>query len=218
MTATAGGPFLELIGERAAAALELDAVQRRWPDGSVIFHEGDRADRVLLVLEGRVKLVATERNGTGAVLAVRGAGELVGELAAVDGAPRSATALAMGAVSCAVVPAERFRAVLEAEPAAAMALVRILAGRLREAEGRRAEHGALDSVQRLARRLVELAGDGTMIEGLNQEDLAALIGSSRESVAKALQTLRNAGLVRTGRRSIEVLDPAGLARRAVTVP
>jgi CRP/FNR family cyclic AMP-dependent transcriptional regulator len=214
VTSLARGPFLDSVGERAVAALRLDEVIRRWPAGSILFHEGDRADRVLLVREGRVKLVATEANGTETVLAVRGPGELLGEVAAVDGRPRSATAVAVDAVACSVVPAERFREVLETEPGAAMALLQVVAARLREAEGRRAEHGALDTVQRLGRRLLELAGTGTTVSGLNQDDLAALIGGSRESVAKALQALRSAGLVRTGRRSIELLDPDGLRRRS----
>jgi len=216
---TAGaGPFLDLIGERAAAALVEGAVVRRWPSGSVLFHEGDRADRVLLVQSGRVKLVATEVNGTETVLAVRSPGELVGEIAAIDDRPRSATAVAMGAVSCLVVPATQFRAVVQASSDAAMALLRVFAFRLREAEGRRAEYGALDATARLARRLLELAGSDAgapaTITGLSQDDLAALIGSSREAVAKSLATLRTAGLVNTGRRSIELLDVVGLRRRA----
>jgi CRP-like cAMP-binding protein len=211
---TGGGPFLDAIGERAAAALELDQVTRRWPAGSVLFHEGDRADRVFVLRKGRVKVVATEANGTETVLAVRTAGDLVGELAAIDGRPRSATAIALGDVACAVVGAERFRVVLHDEPEAAMALLKLLAERLREAEGRRAEHGAIDAPQRLARRLLELAGDGAAVEGLNQDDLAALIGASRESVAKALQSLRSEGLVRTRRRAIDILDRDALRRLA----
>ena len=161
-----------------------------------------------------MKLVATEANGTEAVLAVRAPGDLVGELAAIDGHPRSATAIALGDVACAVVDAERFRAVLHDEPKAAMALLKLLAERLREAEGRRAEHGALDARQRLARRLLELAGDRTVVDELNQDDLAALIGASRESVAKALQSLRTEGLVRTRRRAIDILDRDALQRLA----
>jgi CRP/FNR family cyclic AMP-dependent transcriptional regulator len=210
----AGDPFLDSIGERAAVALGLDEVTRRWPPGSILFHEGDRADRVFVVRAGRVKLVVTEANGTETVLAVRSPGDLVGEQAAVDGRPRSASAIALDEVTCSVVPAERFHSVLEQDPAAAMALVRLLSERLREAEHRRAEHGALDAVQRLSRRLLELAGEGDTVAGLNQDDLAALIGASRESVAKALQSLRSAGLVKTGRRTIEVLDHDGLRRRS----
>lgn len=211
---TGGGPFLDAVGERAAAALKLDQVTRRWPAGSVLFHEGDRADRVFVLREGRVKLVATEANGTETVLAVRTRGDLVGELAAIDGRPRSATAIALGDVACAVVDAERFRAVLHDEPKAAMALLKLLAERLREAEGRRAEHGALDALQRLARRLLELAGDRIVVEGLSHDDLAALIGASRESVAKALQSLRANGLVRTRRRAIEIVDRDALRKLA----
>jgi CRP-like cAMP-binding protein len=207
-------PFLEAIGERAAAALRGVGVTRRWPDGSVIFHEGDRADRVLVIETGRVKFVATEANGTETVLAVRGPGDLVGEVSAVDDGPRSATAIALGGVTCLAVGIAAFRTVVADHRPASDALLRTLAARLREAEGRRAEYAALDTVQRLARRLLELAGDGTTVERLTHEDLAALIGASRESVAKALQVLRGAGLVRTGRREIEILDPDVLAARS----
>lgn len=213
MTASAR-PFLEAIGERAAAALRAASVTRRWPDGSVLFHEGDRSDRILLIEKGRVKFVATEVNGTETVLAVRGRGDLVGEVSAVDGGPRSATAVAVGEVTCLAVSTAAFRAVVAEHHSASDALLRTLAGRLREAEGRRAEYAALDTVQRLARRLLELAGDGTTIEELTHDDLAALIGASRESIAKALQSLRSAGLVRTGRRAIEILDHDGLVSRA----
>jgi CRP/FNR family transcriptional regulator, cyclic AMP receptor protein len=213
--------FLDSLGERAAAALIAESVDRSWPAGSVLFHEGDRADRVLFVVEGRLKLVATERNGSTSLLALRGPGDVIGELAALDerAGARLAAAIAVGPVRCRVVTAERFRTVVSGDAAAAMALARLLAGRLREAEGRRAEHGALGVEARLARRLLDLVDPGSgLVEGLNQDDLGALVGASREAVSKALQSLRAAGLVRTGRRSIEVLDPTALSHRAVTDP
>ena len=208
------GPFLDAIDDRAAAELEAAGVTRRWPAGSVVFHEGDHPDRVLVVREGRVKLVASEANGTEAVLAVRSPGELVGELAAVDGHSRSATAVAMDEVTCTAVPADRFRDLVDTNVSVASALVQVLAARLREADVRRVEFGALDATQRLARRLLELAADGSTVRGLNQEDLASLIGASRESVAKSLGDLRRAGLVRTGRLAIELVDVDGLRKRA----
>ena len=216
---TPGGSFLDALGERAASQLMAESVDRRWPSGSVLFHEGDRADRVLFVAEGRVKLEVTETNGATSLLAVRGPGEVIGELAAVDATTRLAAAVAFGGpVRCTVVPASAFRAVVEGDATAAMALVRLLAARLREAEGRRAEHGALGVEQRLARRLLDLVDADGRVQGLGQDELAGLVGASREAVAKALQALRAAGVVATGRRSIEVLDPGALARRAVTLP
>jgi CRP/FNR family cyclic AMP-dependent transcriptional regulator len=212
------GPFLDAIGERAASRLLAESVDRRWPSGSVLFHEGDRADRVLFVVEGRVKLEVTETNGTTSLLALRGPGDVIGELAAVDATTRLAAAVAFGGpVRCTVVPASTFRDVVEGDTTAAMALVRLLAGRLREAEGRRAEHGALGVEQRLARRLLDLVDADGRVDGLGQDELAGLVGASREAVAKALQGLRAAGVVATGRRSIEVLDVAALGRRAVTL-
>jgi len=218
-----GRPFLDLIGERAAGALVHGAVIRRWPAGAVLFHEGDRSDRVLIVRSGRIKLTVTAANGTETVLAIRGEGELVGELSAIDGEPRVAAAVALGDVACAVVEVDRFVEVLQGEPDVALVLLRVLTARLREAEGRRTEAASLDTVQRLARRLSELADSdgvatdgGVVVRGLNQEELGALVGASRESVSKALQALRNEGLVRTARRSVVVTDRQGLRRRGGT--
>jgi CRP-like cAMP-binding protein len=225
VTAREPGSFLESLGARASAALLAESVDRRWPAGSVLFHEGDRADRVFFVVEGRVKLVVTERNGATSLLALRGPGDVIGELAALSvddsrASRRLAAAVALGRpVRCRVVPVELFQSVLSTDAAAAMGLARLLADRLREAEGRRAEHGALAVEARVARRLLDLADPVSgLVEGLNQDDLGALVGASREAVSKALQSLRAAGLVRTGRRSIEVADAAGLARRAVISP
>lgn len=211
---SSSGPFFDRIAERAARELESSGVVRRWPDGSVLFHAGDSSDRVLVVRQGRVKLVATEQNGTETLLAVRGPGSLLGELSAIDGLPRSATATAVGPVACLAIPTERFRAVLADEPSVAMALLEVVTHRLREAEGRRAEYGALGTVERLARRLLELAGESAVVDGWNQDDLAALIGASREAVAKALQSLRTSGVVRTGRRVIEIVDADALRAAA----
>jgi CRP-like cAMP-binding protein len=197
--------------------------QRRYRAGATLFLEGDLSDWVALVTDGRVKVSAATTEGKEVVLAVCGPGELLGELSAIDASPRSATATAIDAVHAQVVTGEKFRAFLAESPRASLAFLRSLSGRLRDADRRRVEFVALDSVGRVATRVMEMAerygvvmADGTTRVDipLSQEELAGLTGASREAVGKALQLFRQRGWIRTGRRTITILDVEGIRSRA----
>jgi CRP-like cAMP-binding protein len=141
---------------------------------------------------------------------VLGPGDLLGDLAGIDGEPRSATATALETVEASVLPADGFTEFLTANPAAAVELLRSVTRRLRAADRRRAEFGSMDVVSRLARLLLELrdryGGGSTIGIALTQEELAGWTGASREAVVKALRVLRERGLIETGRRQIRILD------------
>lgn len=196
--------------------------RRRWPAGASIYLEGERSSTVVIVVTGRVKVFSLTEQGEEVVLAVRGPGALLGELSAVDGAPRSASVAALEPVEALVVPVPVFVEFLRAHASAAMVLLRLVTSRLRDADRKRVEFGAFDIPARVAGRLVELAerfgepdGDGVRIAvPLSQDELAGWVGASREAVAKALRVLRDRGLVTTGRRTMTVLDLDGLRRRA----
>ena len=121
---------------------------------------------------------------------------------------------------CRVVRAEDFREILASRPAISLGLLRMVSARLRASDRRLVEYGAYDTVRRLARLLAEMAGaDGREPErgrvhvlrtGLTQDDLAGMVGASRESVARGLATLRSLGLVSTGRGRVDVRDLPGL--------
>jgi CRP-like cAMP-binding protein len=218
--APAGGGFLERLEPTTRAELERAGTFRRYPRRAVLFVEGDPGTFVVLILEGRAKVVATTPDGTEVVLSIRGPGDLVGELAAIDveGAPRMASVIALEPIACRVLTTSEFVDVLESHPDAAMALLRTVAARMRDSERRRVEFGAYDTARRLAGLLVELSGtdgrataEGIHVEmPLSQQELAGLVGCSRESVARALIALRARGLVATGRRSLIVRDLDGL--------
>ena len=190
--------------------------------GAVLFAEGDRADRVVVVRAGRVKVTRATEGGREVVLGVRGAGEVLGELSAVDGGVCSATASALEPVEAVVVTASAFRTYLAEQPAAAYRLLEVVVHRLREADRVRLEFGGLDTTARVASRLCELAREsGEPVAGgieialaLSQDELAGWVGASREAVAKSLRQLRAAGCIETGRRRIVVLDLAALDRLA----
>ena len=110
-----------------------------------MFCEGDRSDFVVVIVEGRVKVLVTTAEGGEAVLGVRGPGALVGELAAFDRGPRVATAVALEPLTVRLLSADEFRAFVADEPGAGLQLVGMLIGRLREADRRRAEFGTYDA-------------------------------------------------------------------------
>jgi CRP/FNR family cyclic AMP-dependent transcriptional regulator len=217
-----GGGWFAQLPAAERAALHAEGAAHHYRTGATLFHEGDPSDWVLLVTRGRVKVASVTADGRDVVLAVRGPGELVGELSALDGLPRSAAATALDEVDARVVTADRFRAFLAAHPQASLGLLCAVCGRLRDADRRRVEFVALDATGRVARRLAELAGQFG-VPGANgslridvpitQEDLAGWTGSSREAIGKALSALRARGGVATSRRSITVLDLERLRSR-----
>ena len=182
----------------------------------MLFREGDRSDWVGYLLKGSVKASTFGRDGTETVHNVLGPGDLLGDLAGIDGEPRSATATALETVEASVVPADGFTEFLTANPAAAVELLRSVTRRLRAADRRRAEFGSMDVVSRLARLLLELrdryGGGSTIGIALTQEELAGWTGASREAVVKALRVLRERGLIETARRQITILDAEELQR------
>jgi CRP-like cAMP-binding protein len=202
-------------------ALRREGRSVRFRPGHVLCIEGDRADRVLLIERGRVLLTCTSPSGRDVVLGVIGPGDIVGELSAFDGEPRSATAMALDEVEAVVAPASALTHAL-ADVAAAHELIRVLAARLREGDRKRLEFAALDTLGRVAWRLLELserfghaAPDGIAVElPLSQEQLASWCGASREATVKALRTLRSLHSITTARKSVVIHDAGALRRQA----
>jgi CRP/FNR family transcriptional regulator, cyclic AMP receptor protein len=214
--------WLDGLPAHDAEALRALGAERRYGAGVVLFHYGDEPGSLLVLLEGRVKYCLPGPHGRELIFGFAGPGELVGEVAAIDGAPRSASVETVDALRALVVPRSAFERFLETHPAATLSLLRSLARRLRLADAQRLEFAAYDVVGRVARRLVKLCEDhGESVDGgllitlpLSQDELAAWTASSREAVAKALQLLRRLGWVETHRRRILVRDLAALREYA----
>ena len=186
-----------------------------------IFGEGDDSDHIAIIVAGVVKITASTSNGREALLGLRGRGEIVGELAALYGSPRSATVRALDTVTARLVAASAFRQSLRQHPDALFAVLEAVIARLRESDRRRLEFAGFDVLERVCVLLAELARThGAQAEGgavviglpLSQEEIAGATGASREAVAKALRLLRGRGLVTTSRQKIVVLDLAALMR------
>jgi CRP/FNR family transcriptional regulator, cyclic AMP receptor protein len=214
--------FLGALSPEQVRSLRSRAVPRSFRKGQAVFHEGGSSDRVVVLVKGRVKVSTTTAEGKEIVLAFRGPGDLLGELSAIDGQPRSASVEAIERVEALAVAAPDFRAFLVDHPELGLMLLEMLGRRLRDADRKRVEYGAHDTVGRVAARLLELAEEygeedpkGIRIGlPISQEELAGWTGASREAVSRALQTLRSAGWVVTERRRITVCDPEALRRRS----
>ena len=218
----ADGVFADALESGELDDLAAVGHRRHYGANTTLFHEGDDAGPVMVLLSGRVKAVALNAGGREAIVAIRGPGDLLGELSAIDGAPRSVTVTTLEPVEALVVAGSAFTAYLERRPRVALVMLRMVVARLRSADARHADLATHDVVGRVATRLVELSerygieADGRIeVElPLSQEEIASWAGASREAVSKALHVLRTLGIVETGRRRISVLDPEALRRHA----
>lgn len=231
------GSFLAELTPAERGDLESRGRVRDFARGDTLFVEGDRSSWVAVLLSGRVKAFSYREHGGEALLAVRGPGALLGEVAAIDGLPRSATVAALEPARALAVTAEEFMAFLQAHGRVSIIIMRMLCQRWRDADRKRVEFGMFDATGRVAQRLVELAERfGQPYEGragaagqrggqsggqsvritlnLSQEELAGWVGASREAVSKALRTLRRHGWIETGRRRLIVHDLQALRRHA----
>jgi len=208
--------FLGRLDAEDAQALMDRSRRRRLPSGSLLFLEGDDAHTVLFLLEGQAKILITSGAGREVVLDVLGPGEIVGELSAIDGLPRSATATALSSVEIASIRTADFQALIEARASIARQLLVLVAVRLRSTSRRQFELASSDALARVCGRLAHLAVDGRveLRVPMSQSDLAAWAGLSREAVVKALRTLRTLGWIESRNRDIVLLDVEAIRLRA----
>lgn len=223
----ASRPIVDALGSvQFFAGLDADALgrvaagmrSRKFRRGEVIFHVGDPGDALFIIVSGEVKISLPSETGEEAILVRLGPGDVFGELALLDGAPRSATATALSAAETVVLPRDRFRELIATEPAVRDALLAALASELRRLTTHVEELHFLDITGRLAACLVRLANDGTTLPGgairlrtsLTQGDLASMVGSTRQSVNKLLGQFAGDGFLRLERDAIVVTDIEGL--------
>jgi CRP/FNR family transcriptional regulator, cyclic AMP receptor protein len=195
------------------------AVPRTFPAGTRVFHEGDSSDACYIVRDGSFRVTREHSDGRAITLATLGPGEIFGELAMLDGDTRSASAESITDGTLLALPANDVRSLLGRNPEIALKLVAGLVRRLRAANMRLSRQSFQTVPSRVAGILAQLSregqdsgpdGDGELQEvtiRMNQTDLAQLAGTSRESVSRFLAELERAGVVRSGRGRVTVLQP-----------
>ena len=215
-------PLFSALDDEAASALRASMTQTRIRRGEVLFREGDSGDRLFVVSDGKVKLGRTSSDGRENLLAILGPGQMFGELSLFDPGPRSATVTAVTDVTMLVLSHDEMVRWLSGRPEVARGLLSQLAGRLRRANDVVADLVFSDVPGRVAKALLELsarfgrtADDGVHVHhDLTQEELAQLVGASRETVNKALADFAQRGWLRLEPRSVVLLDVERLRRRA----
>ena len=215
-------PLFSALDAEAAAALRASMAEMRVQRGGIIFAEGEAGERMYVVLDGKVKLGQTSPDGRESLLAVLGPGEVFGELSLFDPGPRTATATAVTDTVVVGLGHADLRPWLTGRPEVAESLLQALAQRLRRTNEALADLVFSDVPGRVAKQLLDLADkfgqpgpDGVLVHhDLTQEELAQLVGASRETVNKALADFTQRGWVEVDQRQVLLIDMERLARRA----
>lgn len=213
-------PLLARLGEQDLRDFASRGSVRTYRAGSVIFREGDPGDALYVVVEGNVRIALLSPQGEEATVAMLGPGEFVGDLALLDGLPRSASAIASEPTKALVVTRDDFTEWLSRKPKAALALLETLSLRVRRTDEVLTDLSFLDLPQRLTKRLLELATanpdtrtksePGQPRVRITQAELASMLGVSRESVNKQLNAFARRGWLKLGRGAVTLLDPEAL--------
>lgn len=215
--------FWGLLTDREQAGLLELGSTVDFPPGAILCNEGDPAEHLYVLTAGWVKVLSVTSAGHELVLALRGHGDIVGELAGEATGYRTATVQAIDLVHALTVQHDRFSAFLDSHPGASHAYRRVVTQRWTDSAAMLRRRSATNGSQRLAALLIDLAGQhGSVTDGgsdvvfmpLSQEELASLAGTSRATVTRALSNWRSRGIIRTGQKRFTIADLASLRQIA----
>jgi len=217
-----GHRFWDLLPPEERRALRSLGRDREYPPGTNLCVEGDPATQVFILLDGWVKILSDSEDGHQSILALRGAGDIVGETSGETTGRRNATMQAMVTVRALIVGYDRFSSFLDTHREGSHAYRHVMAHRWSDSDAMLRRRAVTSGAQRLAGLLIGLAERldgqaGVVVDialPLTQDELASLAGTSRATVARALNGWRKRGLIRTGQRRITLTDMPGLRKVA----
>jgi len=215
-------PLFEALDDDSAAALRAGITIVELARGDRLFEEGASGDQLYVILDGKIKLTRAAADGRENLLSVLGPGEMFGELSLFDPRPRTASATAVTDSRLAALAHDDLRSWLTGRPDVALHLLQALARRLRRANDVMADLVFTDVPGRVAKALLDLADrfgtvqeDGLQVNhDLTQEELAQLVGASRETVNKALADFAARGWLQLAAKSVLLIEPERLRRRS----
>ena len=192
-------PLFQGLGDDRLALIAQHAMMRRVPRGQAVVHAGDRADYVYFVLTGTLKVLVSDEDGREVILTMLGQGELFGEMGMFDEQPRSASVVAVSAVDLVMIAKNDFRRMMQDNFEIAWRIMCNLSERLRNADRKIESLALMDVYGRVARLLLEMAetvdGQQVVVRKISKQDIAKMIGASREMVSRVMKDLGVQGLI-----------------------
>jgi CRP/FNR family cyclic AMP-dependent transcriptional regulator len=208
----AANPFFASLGQEAIEAVAVLCMSRHLDRAEVLFLKGDAGDALYAVRRGQIRIATGTSSGRRLTLNLLGSGDVFGEVALLDGRPRTADALAVEPTDLYMIHRRDFLDLLLKRPSVAIRIIEFLCERIRWMSAQMEERALLPLETRLAYRLVALTEDYGADLHVSQEELAIFVGATRESVNRQLQTWRRQGLVELSRNRIRVLHPPRLCK------
>jgi CRP-like cAMP-binding protein len=214
-------PLFSALSDEEAASLRSSMTLVKVTKGHTLFKEGEEGDRLFVVLDGKLKLGKSSPDGRENLQEILGPGEMFGELSLFDPGPRTATATAITDAKLLMLPHEKVLDLITSQPAVSLELLRRLAQRLRDSRGEQSDLVFVDVPGRVAKAIIDLGerfgetkDDGLHVKhDLTQEELAQLVGASRETVNKALADFAARGWVSLEPRAVVIKDYERISKR-----
>lgn len=208
-------PLLSLLSEDELALLARVVVRKSYVRGSLILGAGDPTDSLYILISGRIKVFMSDLDGKEVILSVLGPNEFFGEMGLIDDKPRSANVVALEACELVGISKSDFKRCLAVNFDMAMTVMRGLVKRLREADNQIGSLALMDVFGRVARLLLETAevigGEKVVTKKLSKQDIARMIGASREMVSRVMKHLERAGFIEVRSSTIVIRDTIPLA-------
>lgn len=199
-------PLFNGLTDDVLASVAKIAVMRRFPRGQAVVRAGDRTDYVYFVLTGSLKVVVSDEDGREVILSILGQGELFGEMGMFGEQPRSASVVAVVAADLVMISKQDFRQLMQDNFEIAWRIMCNLSERLRNADRKIESLALMDVYGRVAGLLIEMAedvdGESVVVRKISKQDIAKMIGASREMVSRVMKDLGQQGLIEETARGI----------------
>jgi CRP/FNR family cyclic AMP-dependent transcriptional regulator len=203
-------PFFTQLNEHELELVRSLASERSYAKTAVVLTEGEMGDSLYMIQSGKVKVVIGDEEGREIILKILGPGDFFGEMSMIDKEPRSASVTTLEPATLLVLTHAAFEKCVEQAPRIAKVVMQILAHRVREADRKIGTLALMDVYGRVASTLLELAvytnGKLVVSEKLSQQDIANMVGASREMVNRILKDLTERGFISIESKSITIIN------------
>ncbi|MFC1664243.1 Crp/Fnr family transcriptional regulator [Pseudomonadota bacterium] len=206
-------PLFAGLSEDLLGSIAIHGVVRNVPRNNILLHEGEQPDALYIVVTGKVKIYVGDVDGKELVLSILGPGGFFGEMAIIDGSPRSATVMSVEESTVVTIGKQDFLKCLREIPDLAFNLLVSFARRIRNVNDHVRDLALLDVYGRVARTLLRLAKPKENIlvtDAITQQEIANMVGASREMVSRVLTNLKNDGFISIAGKQITICDPPAL--------